>query len=393
MHASGFNRDFLNRAGVRRRKRLLGAGLIALLVLVIGSTARPAHNDARVRRAGDDLFLAAGEIDWRSEISGDALVAGGEIDLRGNIHGDAVVAGGQVRAASKIDEDLYAAGGEVKLSGEVGGSARIAGGQVEITPDAVIGGGASIVGGRVLLDGSVDGYAQVAAGSIRVDGRVNGDLSVFGRELALGPNAVVQGKLSYRGPTAPEIAAGAQVMGGVDYTAEEAKANWIARFTQVGWLLWLLGWLIAGAVLLLFAPNAMRRVTQTLRARSWQAPVLGILILAVVPIVVVLLSVTVIGIPLALIVLAAYVMLVPLGLIAAAAAIGDWLLDRFSEGERASTAQRVLALMAALLALFLLVNVPYAGGLLVFIAMLFGIGAIVLALFSPSLSGTLQPAA
>jgi hypothetical protein len=57
-----------------------------------------------------------------------------------------------------------------------------------------------------------------------------------------------------------------------------------------------------------------------------------------VPIVVVLLSVTVIGVPLALIVLAAYVLLMPLGLIAAAAAIGDLLLDRFSGGERASTA-------------------------------------------------------
>jgi hypothetical protein len=52
-----------------------------------------------------------------------------------------------------------------------------------------------------------------------------------------------------------------------------------------------------------------------------------------------------------------------------------------------------LALIAALLTLFLLINVPYAGGLLVFIAMLFGIGTIVLALFSPSYSGPLQAAA
>jgi hypothetical protein len=30
-----------------------------------------AQDETRVRRAGDDLFLAAGEIDWRSETSGD----------------------------------------------------------------------------------------------------------------------------------------------------------------------------------------------------------------------------------------------------------------------------------------------------------------------------------
>jgi hypothetical protein len=161
----------------------------------------------------------------------------------------------------------------------------------------------------------------------------------------------------------------------------EGGARWHRRSIKTGY------------VLLLFAPNAMRRVTQTLRTRSWQAPVLGILVLVVVPIVVVLLSVTVIGVPLALIVLAAYVLLMPLGLIAAAAAIGDLLLDRFSGGERASTAQRVLALIAALLTLFLLINVPHAGGLLVFIAMLFGIGTIVLALFSPLYSGPLQAAA
>jgi hypothetical protein len=64
-----------------------------------------AQDETRVRRAGDDLFLAAGEIDWRSETSGDALVAGGEIDLRGDIHGAAVVAGGRRTVASKIDQD------------------------------------------------------------------------------------------------------------------------------------------------------------------------------------------------------------------------------------------------------------------------------------------------
>ena len=60
--------------------------------------------------------------------------------------------------------------------------------------------------------------------------------------------------------------------------------------------------------------------------------------------------------------------------------------------DRERTRSLAAAMTAAVLFLFLLTSVPYAGAPLLLLAMLFGIGAIVLALFSHAHSETLQPA-
>jgi len=212
-----------------------------------------AQDETRVRRAGDDLFLAAGEIDWRSETSGDALVAGGEIDLRGDIHGAAVVAGGRRTVASKIDQDglrAFAVCAECHASRHANPAHKI-----------VAGAGARDTRSSRCAD---------CGGSALGDG-------------------------DRRSP-------GADCTGGVcpvDAAGFDRRRGSDRRF-----------------------------------------------------------------------------------------AVGSFQWGRTSEH-----GARVLALIAALLTLFLLINVPYAGGLLVFIAMLFGIGTIVLALFSPSYSGPLQAAA
>ena len=195
-------------------RRCWAALLVGCALLVITGTAAAAEAPT-VRRLGDDLFIAGRDVALRDATPGDAALAGQNVDVKAEIGGDTMVAGRRVALGAAIRGDLYAAGDRVRLNGAVGDSARIAGRMVSIGPAAAIEGGATLAGSNVAIDGRIGRYATIAAASTQVNGRIDGDLDVSGGELVLGPQAVVQGRLHYRGRQPAQIAPGAQVKGGI----------------------------------------------------------------------------------------------------------------------------------------------------------------------------------
>lgn len=347
---------------------------IAMGVLAGAAAAAP---EPTAQQFGDDLYLSGGRVTMQRAVPGDAVVAGGRVSVTGDVSGDALVAGGEVSIESDIGQDLYAAGGDVRVAGAVGESARLAGGRVTIAPDAEIAGAVTVAAGDVTVDGHVRGYALISAGRTQINGRIDGDLRVMGGELALGPNAVVQGRLEHHSATPARIAPGAQVQGGVN----EAPAAEPAEHVTGGlWMVavWLVGWIVAGAVLIGLAPRASRRVTQALREHTLVAPLLGVALLVGLPVLALLLLITVVGIPLGLLTGLLLLALLLLGGLATAVALGDAVAERKAP---ARTWQRIVATALALILLFALGMLPYVGWLVWLLALLFGVGAIVLAAF------------
>lgn len=360
-------------AGRRMRHRMRTWLLIAAsLPVVLAAGAANPSTDPTPQRIGDDIYSAGRQVAVDTEVPGDAMAAGGRVALSGRVGGDAVAAGGAVTIASRVGHDVYAAGGEVRITGTAGGNARLAGGRVTIGPTANIAGGVTIAGGRVTLDGHVRRHALVRAGRTEVNGRIDGDLRVTGGELFLGPNAVVQGRLDYRGTAPPHFARGAQVQGGVAEIATPSQRRLLRGVLVV----WLIGTLVAGVALLALAPRASRRVTQALRASPVASPLLGMALIAGLPLAALLLMITVIGIPLGALALLVLMALILLGSLTTAAAIGDALVERRGP---ARMWQRALATALALLILFALGQLPYVGGVVWLLALLFGAGAIGLA--------------
>lgn len=353
--------------------------VLAFLCLLAGTAVHAAERGALLR-IGSDVFRSGPEVRLGGAVAGDALVAGGRVQLDGNVGGDVAAAGGTVRLGGVIAEDVYAAGGDVTLDAEVRGSGRLAGGQVELTRQARVAEGLSVVGGQVRIDGAVGSYAQLAAGEVALNGRVDGDVQVAGGRLHIGPDAVVTGRVTFRGPQPASVAAGAQIAGGVVHvparTAPERQR--LRTLLSVVALVWLVGWGLVGVLLLAAAPQGTRRITDTLRARPGAAALLGFALLVAVPAAIVLLAITLVGIPLALLLLCAYLLLLPIGYLAAVAAVGDALLPRLRGGREPTNAQRIGLFLLVLVLLFFLARVPYLGPLLVFIVLLAGVGAVAL---------------
>ena len=299
--------------------------------------------------------------------------------------------GGNVDISRAVEGALIVAGGTVTVSAPVNGSVRMAGGTVELGPDAAISGDASIAGGTVDVDGTIAGDLHAAAGEIRIDGPVAGDASIAAGTLALGPDARIQGHLTYYGPELHRDP-GAQVVGGVEQSRGRWRSHeWTAgeRFTH-GWIrtavLMVLAALIAAAL-----PGASQRMAQELRERPWITPLLGLVALMSIPMMAVLLMITIIGIPVAVLALAGYVALLLVGYVWLAVVVGGMLLDRVKPETAARLAWRVGAAVLAMLVLAILVRVPLVGHLIKLAALTVGVGMIVAAMFRHSAPAQAQP--
>ncbi|HSN71202.1 MAG TPA: polymer-forming cytoskeletal protein [Steroidobacteraceae bacterium] len=367
------------------------ATLTALALGVAGLSAASGAvicqgEDCVATQMGEDTFVAGGEVRIDAHLPGDALIAGGSVVVRGAIEGDVAAAGGEVEISSAIGQDLYAAGGEVELDGAVAGNARLAGGQVELGSQSRIGGGLSIGAGRAVLEGAIDGYVQGGAGELVINGRIDGDVDVGTEDLTLGPDARIGGQLRYRSSEEARIDPAAQVAGGIErlpadddwfsYTPES-----VAPVARAAGIVWTVGAALLGVLILLAAPRFTDRTTALARTELGLVTVVGFAFIVAVPFAAVLLMITVLGIPLGIAVLLGYAVALFLGWLFAVIAAGDRLLDALGRGGTDRSGPRVLAFLGALIALALLGQLPWIGGLIRLAVVVIGTGAFVLALW------------
>lgn len=356
-----------------------------VLVLGLLLSGSPALATTQTLQLGQDAFLSGDDVTADQPIGGDAIAAGGRVALRGAVAGDAVLAGGEVSVEGNVGEELYAAGGKVNVNGTVGGGARVAAGDVRLLPGSRIGKGLSAAGGRVVLEGEVTSYAHIAAGSIRIDGHIAGNVDAAGRQLQLGPKAVIDGTLTFRGPQPAELAPGAVVRMGVVNVTHHPGAwwKWPVLFGVFA-LVWIAGWAVVGIALLALLPGATARVTDAARTRPWWSAAVGAMVLLATPIVMGVLALTVVGIPLALLLLLIYLAVLPLGYLAGVASLSDWLSSRWRRGQRnAGRGTRIGMFLVTLLVVVLVTQIPvlgWSGGLLLWVV---GIGALLVAPSAP----------
>ena len=358
-------------------------GLLALGMALTGCSIDHGH-ESITKRLGADHVGVGGDVSLTDEVAGDAFLAGGRVTTAAEVKGDLVAAGGEVSIGGGVGDDLYAAGGQVQVDAIVTGNARVAGGDVTVGPATVIAGALSATGGRLRFEGNVHQYLRASGGSVFIDGVVQGDAEVDAEEITIGPNTRITGRLVARSPRQPEIPEGAQILGGLEYSQAEVGHVINADDTGtgsvehgIGSFLWMLGVFVAGALFMVAFPAYSTRAAKWIGQEPLRSLGLGFVILVSLPVLTVLLLFTIVGIPLALIVFMLYLLLLFLGWVTAAMFVGQKLLGFVRSDAPETTARRLVALLAAVLALWLVGFVPVLGFWVKFAALLLGIGALV----------------
>ena len=329
------------------------AVVIVLVMVLLLSTVTGVVAAQSVQGASGTIVVEEGE----TVSSVDALA--GTIVIRGTVTGDVSGAAGTIHVAEsgRVDGSISGAAGDVRIDGEVGGDVTAGSGNFQVTETARIG-----------------GDVTVGAGSVRLDGRIDGDVSVGAETVVLGPNAEIGGEFRYDAESFTQDPA-ATVAGGV-VEDPNLRGN-IGDFTLPSWVTWAYGLLaniLLGAILLVLFPAFSARLAGRVSDEPAKTGGFGLLTLFGVPILLVLVTITIIGIPLAVLGAIAFGLAIWVGVVYGQYAVGAWVF------RRAGRDNRWLALVGGLVGFAILDLIPVLGGVLALGALLLGLGALVLEL-------------
>jgi cytoskeletal protein CcmA (bactofilin family) len=326
---------------------------MALMALLVVTSLFAGVAAAQETRSGDTVVVEEGET------VGDLTAFAGTVVIQGTVDGDLEAFGGDVLVEGEVTGDVDAFAGNVRITGEVAGEVSAAAGNVVVAEGATVG-SLSAAAGNVAVEGTVAGSVNAAAGSVTLgpEASIEGDLT-YGGELNRHPDAEVAGTVTEESPAAPTPIGEVPTL-----------PPWL------GPLYWTLVNLLLGAVLLAVFPRFSDGVAATARTEALKSGGVGLLALVGIPIALVLVAVTVVGIPLSIAGGFAFALLLWIASVYGRFAVGAWLLSL------ADAENRWVALVVGLLAVLLVGLIPFLGGLVELLVLLLGLGALSLALYT-----------
>ncbi len=310
-----------------------------------------------------DYFAAGRNVSLDGTVNGDAYLAGGDVNVNGVINGDLLIAGGNVTISGLVTGNIRGAGGNIIVNGKVGRNVSLAGGQINLGPNANISGSLTSAGGNLTILGPVGKEANLAGGQINLGNtaRIKGDVTYWSRNPAnISSEASISGAVTHNIPPQTTRPQAVQV----------SKTALAGIFTTVK-VFSFISALLIGFLILKLIPEYTSFVAEVVRAHWLRSLGIGLLALAVTPLLVILLLVTVIGIPFALL----WIVFLGFGLwlskIFVSVALGSALTKYFKKNWNA-----YLIYTSGLAIISLIGLIPIVGGIVGFIVALIGLGAI-----------------
>lgn len=123
---------------------------------------------------GRDMFLFEDTIVSNDVVEGDLFAWGNTVQINGKVDGSIYVYGRQVTINAPVGGSVTVVGREVELSdkAQIGQGLLFAGVVLQMRQGASVGGGVTAAGYQVLLDGSIGKYLRGAILRLRLDGTV-----------------------------------------------------------------------------------------------------------------------------------------------------------------------------------------------------------------------------
>lgn len=262
-------------------------------------------------------------------------------------------------------------------------------GDVVIPVGTVQDGTVVTMNGRIQVDGTLAGDAMTMNGDITVSGTVAGSVRTFNGSILLTSTARVDGDVrtvNGRVDRQPGAQVGGRIGEGWVFNRPRAPAfrrpwDGMGRWMSWGFFRALAGWVMVGFVVLAAAvaalfPEQIHRISAALSETPGQALLAGVLLWVLLPLLIMALAVSVVGIPALAFMPLGLSVLGLVGFSAAAMLLGN----RITEGFRWHIGPVPDAVVGAAI-LAVLGLVPGLGWLAVFVAVTWGMGGILLVTF------------
>lgn len=371
---------------LRRRIRrgsalaLVFAGLCVAMAMPTPASATEFRKGDRVTIGKDevvhsDLYVTGGQIRIGGTIEGDLVVAGGDVEVSGHVEGDMLSASGQVRMTGQVDGSIRGYAGNITIKGKVGRNVMTFGGDVNIDHDAAIAGSVTTGSGRLSLDGHVGRDLLAFAGQSNLSGAIDGSVKIRGGELNIDSSADIKGPIHFEGEREPQVSSQAKLASPVQFVKRTRGPNYSNPHYYIWQVIWMAAFILYGLVLYSLMPKFSQEAVKSAEQYGAAAG-LGVLVLFGVPIAACIACITVVGLFIGVSTLFVWWASVYFAQVVVGTVVGQWLMGRTSEFW-----PFVGRMAVGLVIVRLCTTIPGVGGWVKFVAILWGIGAISLAVF------------
>jgi hypothetical protein len=347
--------------------------IFLILIMLVGLVTIP------VQAEGMPNFLADENLVVNEEIGRTTFAAGNSVKVSSNIDGMAFVAGNIVNVNSTQDY-LFAAGNNVTLDGTTTKDAFVAGNFLTVNSSTIR--DLYMAGTTMTVNSDLTGNLYAIGTNVSINSKIDGDVYLAADTITIGKDAVINGTLKYPDDTKLEVKESAVINNAEAYEGTTTKVDVekvdldldinpmaIIIGKLLGTLFKFTAMLIIAFLLLALNKKAFESIKNEKQDFGYIAltSLLGFAFLILLPIAAIIVMCTVIGLPLGIIALTIYSLLIYLSIIPTAYYFGNLMFGK-------KIKNRFLLMFISLILLYIVRLIPFLGGLISFISLIFGLG-------------------
>jgi cytoskeletal protein CcmA (bactofilin family) len=371
---------------LRKQWKRFTAIAFVMGALLCSLALTPAASAADVERGNPSYTLPAGQevktdlIVWAvraridGDVDGDLIVWSQNVTVNGHVKGDILGSAQDLRINGTVDGNVRAWAQTLSINGTIGKNVLGLTGVSYEDEKAKIGGTMTVLSGTAELNGTLGGDLLALTGNLVVNGSLGNDAMIRSGDVTIGPGAEIKGKTKYRGNRQPDVSPSAKLGSPIQVTLEKRGPDYSQpRYYLHQVLFWGASFLFGLAILFL-APNFLADAT---RAANRIAPAIGFgaLFLFATPILAFIVCITIVGLGVGISAFLLYL----IALYAAQVFVALWVGDKLLPGG-IGFGPPIGKLALGLAILHGLRMLPYVGSLITLVILMWGLGALVLAL-------------
>jgi cytoskeletal protein CcmA (bactofilin family) len=332
-----------------------------------------------------DIFLFGERVRVDGTVDGDVFIFGKDASVNGHVKGDVIACTQLLQVNGQVDGNVRAATNTLTVRGTVAKNILTFDEVVNLESAAKVGGSLTIFVENLNLEGTLGRDLLMFGKHLTLSGKVDGAIKMKGDLLTIDSSAQVAGPIRFEGNKEPEVSPQAKLASPVDYHKMEHKPRYMEGHYYVWQVIWLAAFVLFGLVLFQLMPSFAADAVAS--AERYGASFgLGVLVFFGVPIAALIACVTVVGIFVGLSAFFVWYAALYFAQVIVGAVVGQWLMGRTRE-----TWPLIGRMAVGLVIVRLATVIPGAGGWIKFGVILWGLGAISLALydrFQPTLAAS-----
>jgi cytoskeletal protein CcmA (bactofilin family) len=374
---------------LRRRLRrmmtvavVMGAVVGALVLSPSAGAADLKHGDPNYtlpsgESVHTDLIVSADSTRIDGDVDGDLIAFSRSVTVNGHIKGDVIAFSQELRVNGPVDGNVRAFVQLLQLNNTVARNVMAWVGDVNLEQNAKVNGTMTLFAGHAELSGTLTGDLLAFTGDLEINGSLGHNAQIRTGHLTIGSNAAIAGQTKAQVRQPPDVSTSAKLGSPIEVTIEKHEhgpSYSSPRYYVHQCLKWGASFLF-GLVLLFLMPVFF---FEAVSSCSKTAPAIGfgVLFLFAMPIAALIACITVVGLGVGI----TSFMLWLITVYAAQVFVGAWLGEKIlGTGTGAGAALGRLAL--GLVILRVLGMLPFLGGWISFAVVVWGMGAVALAVY------------